>query len=64
MDLQIFSLSCYSVVLVAAASCSSEVMLQKLLKAVFSAMVLLLGLDEIKTIRNPDRMKRELRVIL
>lgn len=52
----------YSIVLVAAASCSSEDILRKLLKAVFSAMLLLIGVDEIRTIRNPDRLKRDLRV--
>ena len=51
-----------SVVLVAAASCSSEAILRKLLKAVFSAMLLFVGIEEIRSIRNPDRFKRELRV--
>lgn len=51
-----------SVVLVAAASCSSEASLQKLINAVFNVMVLFVGIEEIKNIRNPDRFKRELRV--
>ncbi|KAJ1526805.1 hypothetical protein ONE63_008376 [Megalurothrips usitatus] len=51
-----------SVVLVAAASCSNEVILRKLLNAVFNTMLLLVGIDEIRNIRNPDRLKRELRV--
>ncbi|XP_034243212.1 protein fuzzy homolog [Thrips palmi] len=51
-----------SIVLVAAASCSSEVILRKLLNAVFNSMLLLVGVDEIRNIRNPDRLKRELRV--
>lgn len=51
-----------SIILVAAASCCDEAALQKLLNAVFNAMLLMVGVDEIRNIRNPDRFKRELRV--
>ncbi|KAK3915164.1 Protein fuzzy-like protein [Frankliniella fusca] len=51
-----------SIILVAAASCSNEATLRKLLNAVFNAMLLMVGVDDIRNIRNPDRLKRELRV--
>ncbi|CAH0561149.1 unnamed protein product [Brassicogethes aeneus] len=44
-----------------ASGCSVEI-LTKLLDSVFSAVVLIVGLEEIKSQRNIERLKRELRV--
>ncbi|XP_060531594.1 protein fuzzy homolog isoform X2 [Cylas formicarius] len=46
-----------------ASGCSIEVLYQ-LLQLVFDAIVLIIGIDEIKNQRNIDRIKRELRVVL
>ncbi|KAJ8926420.1 hypothetical protein NQ314_021208 [Rhamnusium bicolor] len=51
-----------SVVIIGIASgCSLEV-LNKLLESAFNAVVLIVGIDEIKTQRNIERLKRELRI--
>nr|CAD7442720.1 unnamed protein product [Timema bartmani] len=51
-----------SVTLIAIASGASEALLNHLLKSVFNAMVLTVGINELKSPRNADRLKRELRV--
>lgn len=38
------------------------VVLKKILQSVFNAMVLIVGIEEIKAQRNIERLKRELRV--
>lgn len=45
-----------------AAGCTKQV-LQKVLQSCFNAMVLIVGLDEIRSQRNIERLKRELRVL-
>lgn len=44
-----------------AAGCTKEI-LQKVLQSAFNAMVLIVGFDEIRSQRNIERLKRELRV--
>lgn len=52
----------YSIVLIGlAGGCSTEV-LYKVLESIYYSIVLIVGTDEIKTQRNIDRLKRELRV--
>lgn len=51
-----------SVVLIGIASSSTTLVLNKLLESAFQAMVLIVGLDEVKSQRNIERLKRELRV--
>lgn len=50
-----------SVTLIAAASGTTKYILRKFVEAVFSAMVLIAGMDEIKNLRNIERLKRDLR---
>lgn len=52
----------FSVVLIATASNSTTTILNKLLENVYNAMVLFVGVDEVKSHRNIERLKRELRV--
>lgn len=51
-----------SVTLMAVGSPASEELLHELVQAVFQAMVLSVGLEELKTIRSVERLKRDLRV--
>jgi hypothetical protein len=53
---------CYSVTLIAAACGASEMLLNQLLTSVFHVMVLAVGIDELCSARNAERLKRELRV--
>lgn len=53
---------CSSVTLMAVGSPASEELLHELVQAVFRAMVLSVGLEELKTIRSVERLKRDLRV--
>lgn len=43
-------------------STSSSAVLKEFLNSVFDAMVLCIGIDELVNIRNPERLKRELRI--
>lgn len=52
----------FSLILIGVASTVSPAILEKFLDSVFNAMVLCLGIDELSNIRNPERLKRELRV--
>ncbi|XP_067009352.2 protein fuzzy isoform X4 [Anabrus simplex] len=51
-----------SVILIAAARGASSNLLEKLLVTVFHAMILVVGIEEIRAPKNADRLKRELRV--
>ncbi|XP_069685331.1 protein fuzzy homolog isoform X2 [Periplaneta americana] len=51
-----------SVTLIAAACGANEMLLDQLLTSVFHAMVLAVGIDELRSPRNAERLKRELRV--
>ncbi|KAJ8913472.1 hypothetical protein NQ315_013852 [Exocentrus adspersus] len=51
-----------SVVIIGIASGCSVDILNKLLESVFSSIVLIVGTEEIKTQRNIERLKRELRI--
>lgn len=52
----------YSIVLIGiAGGCSTEV-LQKVLESIYFCLILIVGIEEIKTQRNIERLKRELRV--
>jgi hypothetical protein len=53
---------CYSVTLIAAASSASEMLLNRLLTSVFHVMVFTVGIDELRSTRNAERLKRDLRV--
>ena len=50
------------VTLIAVASGTTKYILEKFIDAVFSTMILIVGLDEIKGLRNIERLKRDLRV--
>uniref|UniRef100_A0A1B6D4W3 FUZ/MON1/HPS1 first Longin domain-containing protein n=2 Tax=Clastoptera arizonana TaxID=38151 RepID=A0A1B6D4W3_9HEMI len=50
-----------SLTLVAVASTTNEALIRELLDIIFNAMVLTVGIDELKSIRNVERLKRELR---
>lgn len=52
----------FSIVLIAISSGSTVEVLNKLLESVFNAVVLIVGIDEMKSQRNIERLKRELRV--
>lgn len=53
----------YSLILIGISTgCTSKV-LDKLLQSVFNAVVLVVGIDEVKTQKNIERLKRELRVL-
>lgn len=52
----------FSVVLIGVSSGSTVLALSSLLESVFNAMVLTVGLDEIKAMKNVERLKRDLRV--
>lgn len=52
----------YSVTVIAVGSPASDIILQDLVRTVFETMVLCVGLDELKTIRSVERLKRDLRV--
>nr|CAD7585813.1 unnamed protein product [Timema genevievae] len=52
-----------SVTLIAIASGASEALLNHLLKSVFNAMILTVGINELRSPRNADRLKRELRCL-
>jgi hypothetical protein len=54
---------CYSVTLIAAACGASEMLLNQLLTSVFHVMVFAVGIDELRSTRNAERLKRELRVM-
>ncbi|PNF23702.1 fuzzy-like protein [Cryptotermes secundus] len=51
-----------SVTLIVAACGASEMLLNQLLTSVFNVMVLAVGIDELCSARNAERLKRELRV--
>ncbi|XP_021921650.1 protein fuzzy homolog isoform X2 [Zootermopsis nevadensis] len=51
-----------SVTLIAAACGASEMLLDQLLTSVFHAMVLAVGINELCSTRNAERLKRELRI--
>ncbi|KAL0274544.1 UNVERIFIED_CONTAM: hypothetical protein PYX00_002647 [Menopon gallinae] len=51
-----------SVTLIAVASAVSSQIVEKFLDSVFNGMVLCLGIEEMTNIRNPERLKRELRI--
>ncbi|XP_046611942.1 protein fuzzy homolog isoform X1 [Neodiprion virginianus] len=51
-----------SILLIAIASGTTNNVLNRFLEAVFSAMILIVGIDEIKNPRNVERLKRDLRV--
>ncbi|XP_012265355.2 protein fuzzy homolog [Athalia rosae] len=51
-----------SILLIAIASGTTNNVLNRFLDAVFSAMVLIVGIDEIKNLRIIERLKRDLRV--
>ena len=53
-----------SVLLIGIASGTTEYVLNKFLETVFNAMVLIVGIDEIKNPRSIERLKRELRVCI
>lgn len=50
-----------SVVLIAISTGTTSDVLDKLLKSVFNAMVLIVSLDEIKAMKNVERLKRDLK---
>ncbi|GFG29756.1 hypothetical protein Cfor_03331 [Coptotermes formosanus] len=50
------------VTLIAAACGASEMLLNQLLTSVFHVMVFAVGIDELRSTRNAERLKRELRV--
>lgn len=50
-----------SITLIAVASGTAKYVLERFLEAVFSAMILVAGIDEIKNLRNVERLKRDLR---
>ncbi|XP_043271084.1 protein fuzzy homolog isoform X2 [Venturia canescens] len=50
------------ITLIVVASGTSKYILERFLEAVFSAMVLVAGMDEIKNLRNVERLKRDLRI--
>ena len=54
---------CYSVTLIAAACGASEMLLNRLLTSVFHVMVFTVGIDELRSTRNAERLKRDLRVM-
>ncbi|KAJ9583086.1 hypothetical protein L9F63_022575 [Diploptera punctata] len=51
-----------SVTLIAAACGASEMLLDQLLTSVFNAMIMAVGIEELKSPRNADRLKRDLRI--
>lgn len=52
----------YSLVIIGLASGCSIDVLNRLLRLVYDAIVLIVGIDEAKSQRNVERLKRELRV--
>lgn len=50
-----------SITLIAIGSLTNDSSLQELLNGVFNAMVLCVGIDELKNMRNVERLKRDLR---
>lgn len=54
----------FSVVIIGIASGCSVDVLNKVLDSAFNAVILIVGVDEIKAQRNIERLKRELRVRL
>lgn len=62
ISLTLISVYNLRVILIAVSLWNDETILNYLLEAVFSAMVLILGLEEIKNMKSVERMKRELRV--
>lgn len=51
-----------SITLIGLSSGCTKSVLESLLESVFNTMVLIVGLDEIKSQKNIERLKRELRV--
>lgn len=51
-----------SILLIAIASGTTNNVLNRFLEAVFNAMILIVGIDELKNPRNVERLKRDLRV--
>lgn len=60
----LFTFLVCSVVLIGFCSGSTVTILNALLESVFNAMVLVVGLDEIKAMKNVERLKRDLRVTI
>lgn len=52
----------FSVVIIGIASGCSVDILNKILESAFNAIVLIVGIEEVKAQRNIERLKRELRV--
>jgi hypothetical protein len=54
---------CYSVILIAVACGAIEMLLNRLLTSVFHVMVFTVDIDELRSTRNAERLKRDLRVM-
>lgn len=50
-----------SLILIAVSVLNDELILTEILDTVFNALVLAVGIDDIKTIKNVERLKRELK---